>query len=32
MEKNNTCNDGIDLFELSQKLYKQRRTILGITE
>jgi Chain length determinant protein len=31
MEQNNTCNDEIDLFELFQKLYEQRWTILGIT-
>jgi LPS O-antigen subunit length determinant protein (WzzB/FepE family) len=31
MEQNNACNDEIDLFELFQKLYEQRWTILGIT-
>jgi LPS O-antigen subunit length determinant protein (WzzB/FepE family) len=31
LEQNNECNDEIDLFELFQKLYKQRWTILGIT-
>jgi LPS O-antigen subunit length determinant protein (WzzB/FepE family) len=31
MEQNNSCNDEIDLFELFQKLYKQRWIILGIT-
>jgi uncharacterized protein involved in exopolysaccharide biosynthesis len=31
MEQNNVCNDEIDLFELFQKLYEQRWTILGIT-
>jgi LPS O-antigen subunit length determinant protein (WzzB/FepE family) len=30
MEQNNACNDEIDLFELFQKLYEQRWTILGI--
>jgi len=32
MEQNNECNDEIDLFELFQKLYEKRKTILGITE
>jgi len=31
MEQNNAYNDEIDLFELFQKLYEQRWTILGIT-
>jgi len=31
MEQNNACNDEIDLFELFQKLYEQRWTILVIT-
>ncbi|WP_299238974.1 Wzz/FepE/Etk N-terminal domain-containing protein [Sulfurihydrogenibium sp.] len=31
MEQNNACSDEIDLFELFQKLYEQRWTILGIT-
>jgi len=31
MEQNNACNEEIDLFELFQKLYEQRWTVLGIT-
>ncbi len=31
MEQNNVCNEEIDLFELFQKLYEQRWTVLGIT-
>jgi LPS O-antigen subunit length determinant protein (WzzB/FepE family) len=30
MKQNNACNDEIDLYELFQKLYKQRWTILII--
>jgi LPS O-antigen subunit length determinant protein (WzzB/FepE family) len=30
MEQYSACNDEIDLFELFQKLYKQRWTILII--
>jgi uncharacterized protein involved in exopolysaccharide biosynthesis len=31
LEQNNACNDEVDLFELFQKLYEQRWTILEIT-
>jgi LPS O-antigen subunit length determinant protein (WzzB/FepE family) len=31
MGQNNEFNDEIDLFELFQKLYEQRLTIIGIT-